>query len=192
MKRFAFVLMTLAGVMTMALADSWKLDKAHSGVNFAVTHMVISEVTGNFRDFSINLTSSGEDFSGSSIDATIKVGSINTDQERRDDHLKSEDFFNAEQFPEINFKSTSIEKVSEKQYKIIGDMTIRGITKKVTFDAVHGGTLNTQQGTISGWKATTKINRYDFGLRWNRAVEAGGVLVGEIVDITLNLKFIKD
>ncbi len=191
MKRLAFVLMTLAGVMTMALSDTWKLDKAHSEVNFAVTHMVISEVTGNFRDFSIDLTSSGEDLSGGSIEATIEVASINTDQERRDGHLKSEDFFNAEEFPKINFKSTSIQKVSEKQYKIIGEMTIRGITKKVTFDAVHGGTLKTQQGTISGWKATTKINRYDFGLRWNRAVEAGGVLVGETVDITLNLKFMK-
>ena len=191
MKRFSFITLMALSVFAVAQADTWKLDKAHSEANFTVSHMVISEVTGNFKEFDIKFEAPGSDFTNASIEAVIKVNSINTDQEKRDGHLKSDDFFNAEKYPEIIFKSTSFEKVDENKYNITGDLTIRGTTKTVTFGAVHKGTLKTQQGTLSAWKAILDINRFDYGLKWNRLVETGGLVVGENVSIVLNLEFNK-
>ncbi len=137
MNRFKFlILTTLFGISALfAQKTGWTLDKAHSSVGFSVKHMVVSEVTGNFKEFDVSFTSTKSDFTDASVDATIKVASINTDNEKRDGHLKTDDFFNAEKFPLITFKSTSFEKVGDNKYKITGDLTIRDITKKVTFDA---------------------------------------------------------
>jgi polyisoprenoid-binding protein YceI len=176
----------------VAQKSGWTLDKAHSSINFSVRHMVISEVTGNFKDFDVSFTSSKDDFSDATVNASIKVASINTDNERRDGHLKTDDFFNAEKFPLISFKSTSFEKVDEGKYKITGDLTIRDVTKKVTFDAVYNGTIKAPWGaTISSWKATLAVNRFDYGLRWNKAIDSGGLIAGETVNITLNLELNK-
>jgi polyisoprenoid-binding protein YceI len=175
----------------LAQNSRWKVDKAHTSVGFAVRHMVISEVIGNFKDFDITVSASKDDFSNAVIDATIKVASINTDNERRDNHLKSDDFFNAEKFPEVKFRSTSFEKVGENKYNITGDLTIRDITKKVTFDATLNGMLKTTHGVLAAWKATIFINRFDFGLKWNRTIEAGGLISGETVNITLVLELQK-
>ena len=184
--------MILSAVSLMAQKSGWTLDKAHSSIGFSVRHMVISEVTGNFKDFDISFTSTKDDNSDAAVDATIKVASINTDNERRDGHLKTDDFFNAEKFPQIKFKSTSFEKVGENKYIITGDLTIRDITKKVTFDAVYNGTIKAPWGaTVSSWKATTSVNRFDFGLKWNKAIETGGLIAGDIVTITLNLELNK-
>lgn len=170
----------------------WKLDKAHSNVTFAVTHMVISEVTGTFRDYEISVRTSQDDFSDASIQAVINVASIDTDNERRDGHLKSDDFFSAEKFPEIRFTSKSIEKIDEKNYKIHGDLTIRDITKPVTFDAVFNGRLKMGKAERVGWKATLTIDRFDFGLQWDRTIEAGGLVVGKEVKITVNLELTRE
>ena len=105
--------------------------------------------------------------------------------------MKSDDFFNAEKYPEIRFKSTAFEKVGENEFKITGDLTIRDVTKKVTFDAIFNGTLKTQRGLLAAWKATTTINRFDYNLKWNKTVETGGLIVGKDVTITLNLEFYK-
>jgi polyisoprenoid-binding protein YceI len=172
-------------------APGWKLDKVHSSITFSVKHMVISEVAGKFGDFDITFTSSKDDFSDASVESIIKVASINTEVAQRDGHLKSDDFFNAEKFPEIRFKSTSFQKTGDGTYKITGDMTIRDITKPVTFDAVYNGSAVMGNSVHAGWKATTFINRFDFGLKWNRALETGGLIVSDKVNITLNLELVK-
>jgi polyisoprenoid-binding protein YceI len=189
----AFLFITMLAVSSLfAQKSGWNLDKAHSSVGFSIKHMVISEVTGNFKDFDISFKSSKSDFTDASVDATIKVASINTDNEKRDSHLRTDDFFNAEKFPEIKFKSASFEKVGENKYKITGDLTIRDVTKKVTFDATYNGSIKAPWGAeIYSWKATLSINRFDYGLKWNKAIEAGGLIAGDTVNITLNLELDK-
>ncbi|MFH0991303.1 MAG: YceI family protein [bacterium] len=193
MKRFISLAVTavLAVGTLLAQDTAWKLDKSHTSVSFSVRHMIISDVTGSFKDFDVSMTSSKEDFSDLTVEAAIKVASITTDNQGRDNHLKSDDFFNAEKFPEIKFKSTKVEKVGDKSFKITGDFTMRDVTKQVTFDAVLNGVIITERGTVSGWKATTAINRFDYNLKWNRALETGGLVVGEMVNITLNLELQK-
>jgi polyisoprenoid-binding protein YceI len=182
----------LAVSSLFAQKAGWNLDKAHSSIGFSIKHMVISEVTGNFKDFDVSFKSTKSDFTDASVDAAIKVASINTDNEKRDGHLKTDDFFNAEKFPVITFKSTSFEKVGDNKYKITGDLTIRDVTKKVTFDATYNGSIKAPWGAqIYSWKATISINRFDYGLKWNKAIEAGGLIAGDTVNITLNLELNK-
>ena len=189
---FAIVLFSLLVISGAGAQDAgWKLDKAHSGISFTVRHMVISEVAGKFTDFDILLNSTKEDFSDASVQTTIKTASINTEVAQRDNHLKSDDFFNAEKYPEIKFKSTSFNKTGDNTYKITGDMKIRDITKTVTFDAVYNGTAVMGKSIHAGWKATTTINRVEFGLKWNRALETGGLIVSENVNVTINMEFAK-
>lgn len=178
---------------TLALAQTsgWKIDKAHSSVGFTVKHMVISEVSGNFKEYDITVTSQKEDFTDASFEATIKVASINTENANRDAHLKNDDFFSAEKFPEIQFKSDSVQKVSDNRYTITGDLTIRDVTKKATFDATLNGILKTQRGSIAAWKAATSINRFDYNLKWNKTTETGGLIAGDIVNITLVIELRK-
>lgn len=192
MKKLLSIVLSIVVAVAFASAQSdWKLDKVHSSVTFTVKHMVISEVTGSFKDFTVALKSAKDDFSDAKVQSTIKVGSISTDNAMRDGHLKSDDFFNAEKFPEINFKSTSFEKLSDNKYKITGDLTIRDITKNVTFDATLNGTLKTDRGVLSAWKATTTINRFEYNLKWSKTLETGGLMVGQDVIITLNLELNK-
>lgn len=194
MKRFniLFSLILFSTFSLMAQKTGWTMDKAHSSVSFSIRHLVISEVTGKFKDFDISLNATKDDFTDAVVDATIKVASINTENERRDAHLRTDDFFNAEKFPEIKFKSTAFEKVGENRYKITGDLTIRDVTKKVTFDAVYNGSIKGMRGsTIASWKATISVNRFDYGLKWNRTIESGGLIAGDTVNITLNLELIK-
>jgi len=192
MKRLVVVLFVILAVTALVTAQSeWKFDKVHSSVTFSVQHMVISEVSGNFKDFSVVLKSQKEDFSDAIVESIIQVASINTDNDYRDKHLKSDDFFNAEKFPEIKFKSTKFEKLGDNKYKITGDLTMRDVTKEATFDAVLNGTLKTDKGLLSAWKATTTINRFDYNLKWNKTIETGGLMVGQDVTITLNLELNK-
>jgi polyisoprenoid-binding protein YceI len=192
MKRLMFAALALALAATGASAQTtWNLDNAHSAVKFSVTHMVIAEVPGNFREFTVTFTQKGSaDFTGSALAATIKTASINTDNEGRDKHLRSDDFFSAEKFPTITFTSTSFEKTGTDTYAIKGDLTIRDVTKPAVLTARYTGTVKDPWGnTKIGFKATTSINRFDYGLKWNKAVEAGGLVVGETVDITLLMEF---
>ena len=194
MRKTAILFFAIVGGVAGALAQSgdWAADRVHSNVMFTVKHLVISEVTGYFKEFEITVTTTNNDFSDATIDAIVKVGSISTDNERRDGHLKSDDFFNAEKFPEMRFKSRSFKKVAENKYAITGDLTIRDVTKTVTFNATHLGTISSpQMGTRSGWKAIASINRFDYGLKWNKIIETGGLVVGENVDILLNLELVK-
>jgi polyisoprenoid-binding protein YceI len=192
MKKLTGVLFAMLLATVIVPAQSvWKLDKAHSSITFTARHMVISEVVGSFKEFTIALKSDKDDFSDADVQSTIKVASLSTDNGMRDGHLKSDDFFNAEKFPEINFKSTSFEKLGDNKYKITGDLTIRDVTKNVTFDATLNGTLKTDRGVLAAWKATTTINRFDYNLKWNKTLETGGLMVGKDVMITLNLELNK-
>lgn len=181
----------VALLTTSAFAQSkWSVDPVHSNVRFTVPHLVISEVEGSFKKFDGSFTSSKPDFTDAAINFTIDVNSIDTDNEMRDKHLKGDDFFNAEQFPSATFKSTSFKKVSGNKYKLAGNLTIRNVTKPVTFDVVYGGTAKDGYGnTKAGFKATTVINRFDYGLKWNNLTEAGGATVGKDITIDLKLQF---
>ena len=193
MKRFKAVFFGLVLLSASAVSQTggWMLDKAHSKVTFGVKHMVISEVEGSFGDFDIAVNASKPDFTDGTVDGSIKVASINTENAGRDRHLKSDDFFNADLYPEIVFKGTSVEKTADGKYKIKGNLTIRDVTKPVTFDAEFNGTLQTSRATLSAWKATLALNRFDYGLKWNKTIETGGFVVGEMVTITLLLEFNK-
>jgi polyisoprenoid-binding protein YceI len=169
---------------------NWVVDKSHSNVKFTVTHLVISEVDGNFKSFTGTLQSSKPDFTDANIDFSVDVASINTDNEMRDKHLISDDFFNAEKYSKLTFKSLNFKKISGNKYELTGDLTIRDVTKRVKFDVTYGGTVKDGYGnTKAGFKAITTINRFDYNLKWNTVTEAGGVVVGPDVNITLNLEF---
>jgi polyisoprenoid-binding protein YceI len=126
------------------------------------------------------------------VNATINVASISTENEKRDAHLKSDDFFSAAKFPTITFKSTEFKKIGDNTYAITGDLTMREVTKKVTFNAIYAGSIKTPWGaTMSAWKATTVLNRFDYNLKWSTALETGGLVVGQDVTVTLNMELTK-
>ena len=178
--------------LSVSAQTTWIADKAHTQITFSVTHLLISEVTGRFSDFDVTFHDANEDFTDGTIGVTIRTASINTGIEKRDNHLKSDDFLGAEKFPNITFESTLIEKTGKDTYKITGDLTIRDVTKSVVLDARHNGTVTDPWGvTKAGFKATTSINRFDFGVKWGAALEAGGLVAGETVDLTLLMEFNK-
>jgi polyisoprenoid-binding protein YceI len=167
----------------------WNLDKSHSSLRFSVTHMVVSEAEGSFKNWTGTLEHTKEDFSDATVVFTAEVNSISTDNENRDKHLKSDDFFNAEKYPEIKFVSTSFVPAGDKKYKLNGNLTIRDVTKPVVFDVTYGGSIKTPRGSKSGFKAHTTINRFDYNLKWDRATEAGSLVVSKEVDINVKLEF---
>jgi polyisoprenoid-binding protein YceI len=171
---------------------AWRTDKAHSRVQFSVSHLVVSEVTGRFKDFDVTLQQANEDFTGSRIEAIIKTASIDTDNENRDKNLKSDDFLNAEKYPDIVFKSTAFEKSGKDAYTIKGDLTIRDITKPVVLDAKLNGMIEDgRKNPRAAFKATTSINRFEFGTKWNKTLDTGGLIAGETVVITLVMELVK-
>lgn len=173
--------------------STWTIDPAHSVAEFKVKHMMISNVKGQFTGVSGNLSLDESDVTNSKIEATIDAASINTREAQRDAHLKSSDFFDAEKFPTLRFKSTRVDRKGEDELEVEGELTIHGVTRDVRF-AVEGPTAPGKDpwgNTRVGISATTKINRKDYGLAWNAALETGGFLVGEDVTITLDIQFIK-
>jgi polyisoprenoid-binding protein YceI len=171
----------------------WNLDAVHSNLDFTVKHMMISNVRGNFKDFSVNVIADNDDFSNAKIEVEINVDSIHTAQEQREAHLKSPDFFDAANFPKATFTSTSIEKTDEEGgYKVTGDLTIRGITKPVVLDVEFNGVGNDPYGNKkAGFDFKTVINRSDFGMNFNAPLEAGGVMVSNNVKISGGLEMLK-
>jgi len=180
-------------VATAASADSaeWAIDTSHSHVGFNISHLVVSSVDGRFKDFSGKVTLDEADLTKSSVDLSIKVNSINTDDEKRDAHLKSPDFFDAAKYPEIKFHSTKIVR-GGKGFKVTGDLTIRDITKSVTLDGALSKPIKSPWGKeVRGAKFDGKIKRGDFGLKWNKTLEAGGVVVGEDVALQVAIELNK-
>lgn len=190
MKKTFLTLAAFLSVAAITAQSTWKSDNVHSNVKFTVTHMVISEVDGAFKVYDGTIVTKNADFSDASIDFTIDVNSISTDNEMRDNHLKGDDFFSASKFPKAIFKSTSFKKISGNKYALEGNLTIKDVTKKIKFDVVFGGTIKDPWGNNkAGFKATGTINRFDYGLKWNNLTEAGGAVVGNEVALTLKLEF---
>ncbi|GAA4501261.1 YceI family protein [Hymenobacter ginsengisoli] len=170
----------------------WTLDPMHSEVQFKIKHLVISTVTGSFKTFQGSAQSEGDDFENAQIEFSLDVNSVDTNQEQRDQHLKAEDFFNAAQYPQIKFQSTSFTKTGGSDYKLVGDLTIKDITKPVTLDVEYGGTAVDFYGnTKAGFEVTGKINRKDYGLSWGGITEAGAIVLGDDVKLIINVQFAK-
>ena len=187
------VVMMLATVPGLAQVSTWEIDSAHSGAHFSVRHLMIATVRGEFRKVTGTLNMDEKDISKSSVEAVIDTTTIDTHEERRDNHLKSADFFDVAKFPTITFKSKSVTRQGEGKFKVAGDLTLHGVTKGVILD-VEGLTnqVKDQRGNVkTGAAVTTKINRSDFGLIWNRAVETGGVAVSDEVGIIIDLELVK-
>jgi polyisoprenoid-binding protein YceI len=178
--------------MTTTTKTLWKIDPTHSEVQFKVKHLVISTVTGSFGSFEGEIEADDDHFENAKATFTADIDSISTHNDDRDQHLKSDDFFNAEQFPQLKFESTDFEKIGEGEYKVTGEMTIRNVTKEVVLDVVHGGTVGDPYGqTKAGFEVSGSINRKEFDLTWSAVTEAGNVVVGDQVKLQLNVQFVQ-
>jgi polyisoprenoid-binding protein YceI len=174
-----------------ATKTTWAVDPMHSEVQFKVKHLVISTVTGFFRSFEGSVETASEDFDGAEVAFKFDVSSIDTNQADRDNHLKSDDFFNAEQFPYITFENGKLKKQGE-EYVLEGDLTMRDVTKRVSLDATLGGVMVDPYGnTKAGFEVNGSVNRKEFGLNWNGVTEAGGVVVGDQVKLHFNIQVAK-
>lgn len=189
MTRQLFIGLVLAAASLSAEPTQWKIDTSHSAAQFSVKHMMVSTVRGHFGTLTGTVTYDAANPSATVVEAEVDVNTIDTRNERRDKHLRSADFFDVEKFPKMTFKSKSVRAVAPGKMRMVGDLTMRGTTKEVTFE-VEGPTapLNTGRVVKMGAVATAKINRTDFGMTWNRAIEAGGVTVGDEVTLTIDLE----
>lgn len=180
-------------IPAFAFASTWSIDSDHSNVGFKVRHLMVSNVKGSFEKLSGTVEIDDKDITKSKVEVSIDTNSINTNVQKRDEHLRSADFFDVAKFPAMTFVSKKVAKAGKDNLKITGDLTMRGVTKQVVLD-VEGPTKESKDpwgGIRRGATATTKINRTDFGLVWNKALETGGVVVGEEVTITLEIEMIK-
>jgi polyisoprenoid-binding protein YceI len=179
--------------MSTETLTKWGIDASHSEITFKVKHLVISTVTGKFGSFDAYIETDNDDFENAEIYFEADLNSIDTGNKDRDNHLKSDDFFNASEHPKMTFKSTSFEKTGDGTYKLAGDLTIRGNTQSIELDAEYGGTVVDPYGqTKAGFEVTGKINRKEFGLKWSAVTEAGSVVVSDEVKLNLNVQFVKN
>ncbi|GAC1519572.1 MAG: YceI family protein [Herpetosiphon sp.] len=170
----------------------WTIDASHSAIDFSVRHMMISTVRGSFAKFSGTVNIDEADPTRSAVEVQIDASSIDTRDAQRDGHLRGPDFFDAEKFPTLTFKSKRVERHGESQARIIGDLTIRDVTREVTLDTEYNGQAKSPWGTVSaGFEAHTKISRKDWGLTWNAALETGGMLVGDEIKISIQIEVVK-
>lgn len=174
------------------MSTTWNLDGMHSEIGFKVKHMMITNVSGNFGRFNAGVETQGDDFTTAKFDFSAEIDSINTGVADRDGHLKSDDFFNAESFPHLTFKSTSVKKKDDENFVITGDLTIRDVTKSVSLDAEFGGiTVDPYGQTKTGFSIHGKIRRSEFGLKWSAVTEAGSIVVSDEVKLNAELQFVK-
>jgi polyisoprenoid-binding protein YceI len=176
-----------------AWGATYKVDPNHSNIGFTVKHNMISKVSGSFKEFEGTYDFDAKKPEASKVEFTAKSSSVNTSNDNRDAHLKKEDFFFAEKFPTLSFKSKSFKKAGKDKYKLEGDLTMRGVTKPVTFDVEYTGTITDMQGKErTGFDATTKVNRKDYGINWNKTLDKGGVVVSDDVVINLQIQGVKN
>lgn len=172
--------------------STWKLDPNHSTVEFSAKHMMLTTVRGRFTGFDATVHLDEDNITNSTVEANIDAATLNSNVDYRDNHLRSADFLDVENHPTITFKSTRIEPVGETRFRLVGDLTIRGVTNEVVLDTTLEGYGTSPYGAkVAGFTATTKINRKDWGLNWNVALEKGGLLVGEKINIELNIQLAK-
>jgi polyisoprenoid-binding protein YceI len=171
---------------------SWNLDPGHAQVNFSAKHMGIMTVRGDFTDVQATLDFNEDDFTASSVEATIQAASLMTNDSKRDDHLRSADFLDVEHYPTITFKSTRIERAAHERYRMTGDLTIHGVTRPVTLEVVYSGQIKDPWGnTRAGFSAETTFKRSDWGLNWNAVLETGGLLVSDDIKIAIEVEAVK-
>jgi polyisoprenoid-binding protein YceI len=176
---------------TTAAAGTWNLDEAHTQVEFAVKHMMIANIKGHFGKVSGTVVTQKGDFSDAVVDVTIDAASLDTRQEQRDGHLRSADFFDVERYPSLRFVSKRVEKAGDG-YRLVGDLTIRDVTREVTLAVTDEGRgKDPWGGERAGFSATTKVDRKDYGLTWNQALETGGILVGDDIKISIEAELVK-
>lgn len=172
--------------------STWKIDQAHSHIEFKIKHLVVTTLGGHFNKFDATAETNSDDFSDAKISFEADADSISTGNEQRDGHLKSDDFFNTSTYPKIKFASTSLKKIDKENYKLTGNLTIRDKTLPVTLDVVYGGTIKNAYGkTIAGFELNGKINRKDFGLKWSFTTEAGNVVVSDEVKLAMGVEMMK-
>src|SRR6478609_1305826 len=188
MKTILTLLLFISSAIS-AMAQTWSLDQSHSKLGFSIVHLMVSDQEGTFKKFTSKITSSKEDFSDAVIELTADVSSINTDNEKRDEHLKGADYFNAVQFPSLTFKSKSFVKVADKKYKLTGDLTIKGVTKSVVLDVTYNGTIvhPSNNKKVSGFKIKGIIKRSDFGVG-----PASTSTLSDEVTLLANVEFVQD
>jgi polyisoprenoid-binding protein YceI len=189
MKKFNALFIALIVAGSAFAQTTWTIDKSHSKIGFSVVHMAVTDVEGKFNDFEGTVASKSEDFNGAEVNFTAKTASIDTDNERRDGHLKSPDFFDAEKHPDIKFKGNLVKEASK--YKLKGDFTMKGVTKPVEFDVTYGGTINTGRGIKAGFKLNGQINRQDYGLTWANKLASGEMVVSDVVDVLIRIELDK-
>ncbi len=189
MKKISILFASMLLIGNMYAQTTWTIDKPHSKVGFSVTHMVVSETEGNFKDFDGKVISKTDDFNGAEVEFTAKVASINTENEKRDGHLKSDDFFNAEKFPEVKFKGNLVKE--NGKYILKGKFTMRDVTKDVAFDVTYGGTVKAFGGVKAGFKFNGKINRQDYQLKWSKNLESGELVLGDEVELIVKVELNK-
>jgi polyisoprenoid-binding protein YceI len=192
MKKATLILLASIAMFSFApLTESvWKSDKAHSNIKFTITHMMVSDVEGRFGAFDARIKSTKDDFSDAVVEFTADVNSIDTENEQRDNHLKSPDFFDAAKYATLTFKSTAFKKIADNQFKVTGNLTLHGVTKEVVFDAKYRGTIEhpMTKKNVAGFKVTGVINRTDFGIGAGFA----SAMLSDEVTFTANTEFIKE
>ena len=182
----------LAGTQSYSQTTKWGYDASHAKVGFSISHFGISETEGKFTKFDGSVVSARPDFSDARIDFTIDVNSINTEDAQRDTHLKSPDFFDTSKYPTIIFKSKSITSTGKNKYKLVGDITMHGVTKEITLDVTYKGTVvDPYKNVKAGFKLSGMLDRTQFGLTWNGKLATGDVLVGNDVDLDINIELVK-
>jgi polyisoprenoid-binding protein YceI len=188
-----FAMTLIAALQPAAAQSTWTIDPAHSAAHFQVKHLMISNVRGEFGKLKGKIAFNGKNYSSVQADAEIEVASIDTREPKRDAHLRSADFFDATAYPSITFRSKRVEGVQGNKFKLVGDLTIRGTTKEVVLDVEATPIVKGMSGEARiGAQATTKLNRQDYGVKWNRSLDAGGVVVSDEVQITLDMELINN
>jgi len=193
MKRIMILAAMILAIPYATLASTWNIDPDHSNLGFKIKHLMMSNVKGNFEKYSGTVEINDKDITKSTVEVSIDTNSINTNVRKRDDHLRSADFFDVTKYPTITFVSKKVTEAGQGKLKVVGDFTLHGVTKEVVLD-LEGPTAESKDpwgNARKGATATTRINRKDYGLTWNQALETGGVLVGDEVDITLEVEMIK-
>lgn len=191
-KKMIFSVLALALIATAAQAGDWTIDKSHSSVNFEVRHLVVSKTRGSFGDFEGTAKFEEGKLADGSATVTVQMASVDTDSEDRDNHLRNADFFDVEKHPTMSFTSTKVIPGDGDKFKLVGNLTIKDVTKEVTFDCEYYGTVNDPWGnTRAGFSAETTIDRQDFNVEYNSVLDTGGLAVGNDVKITLELELVK-
>jgi len=190
--RSTLVLLAALAAPALAQTSTWEIDPAHSSIQFGVRHLMISTVKGKFPKFTATAVADEKEPTRAIVEASIDAASIDTGEAKRDEHLRGPDFFDVAKYPTITFKSTKIEPAGDHRYKLHGDLTMHGVTKPVVLDVEATQQVKGMRGeTRAGARATTKVNRKDFGINWSKTMDGGGVVVGDDVDVTIEVEGVK-